>query len=238
MLTVGKYSIWIKKISLRNWSQSIVENLVEQCDGHALALVLVASAVKRSAELRKRDEPGAAEWRSVLHDMARLRDTSDDEAPMRAYTIAVGRQSELGKSIMSTLCLFPGGCRAPVDMVREIWLANQRGIWHVCRRAVRAIWRAVWPVSLWPSPVGDAAAEFDAALDALAKARIVNLLKSTSGAAHDGAPRPSADKLAYWRPVRPSRSGAAFAHETCQGHARRSSIPLICFRHSASALPS
>lgn len=170
--------------------QDLIDGLVAKCGGHALTLVLVAGAVKRDAVLHKRDEPGAAQWKSVLDDMTALSTQTPSDynrEPMCAYELSVTRQSELGKSILATLCVFPAVQSAPAEMVRDIWLANRRGLWHLFRRAWHAL-HALRRGTFWPARLGDSAASFKNGLDELAFAHIVDL--HTSNAGDEGPPLP------------------------------------------------
>jgi hypothetical protein len=143
-------------------AQGIVEDLAQRCGGHALTLTLAAGAVKRAAILRKLAEPGVAQWKDIQDDLARRLGSQRPGnylTPLRAYALSVERQSEHGKSVLSTLCLFPAVHRAPKEMVR-----------------------AIWDAQLGPaSSAADQAAAFEDGLEALALANIVDKHEAASG---------------------------------------------------------
>ena len=113
-------------------------------------------------------DPGVAEWRSVLADLTRhlgKQRPGNYEAPLRAYAMSVERQSELAKSVLATLSLFPAVGQAPEELVYAVWRLNVGGT----------------------TPDGqDADALFQEGLEGLALANIVDVHRETS--ADQGAP--------------------------------------------------
>ena len=105
--------------------QGIVSALASKCGGHALTLTLAAGAVKRATKLRHLDTPGADQWESVMTNLTRrlrAQPPGRYSMPMLAYAVSVDQlDSETGKSILSTLCLFPAATRVPKEMVESVW---------------------------------------------------------------------------------------------------------------------
>jgi hypothetical protein len=98
----------------------------------------------------------------VLDDLTRQlgkHRTGENAAPLRTYAMSVERQTEHGKSILSTLCLFPAVHKAPKEMVRAIWDAQLGSA----------------------SSAADQAAVFEDGLEALALANIVDMHVTVSG---------------------------------------------------------
>ena len=143
-------------------AQGIVEDLAQKCGGHALALTLAAGAVKRATILRKLGEPGTAQWQGVLDELTHKMGSQhpgEYATPLRAYAMSVEQQTEHGKSVLSTLCLFPAVHKAPKEMVR-----------------------AIWDVQVGPtSPAANQAATFEDGLEALALANIVDVHEAAFG---------------------------------------------------------
>ena len=147
--------------------QSIVRDLAQRCGGHALALTLAAGAVKTDAELLSLPEPGVAQWKRVLDDLVEQiakqgkQRMGSYSTPLGAYAMSVERQTQQGKSVLSTLCLFPAVFKAPKEMVRAIWEA-QIGAASSAAEHLEA-------------------ASFEDGLEALALANIVDMHESDCG---------------------------------------------------------
>jgi hypothetical protein len=162
--------------------QGVVRDLAQKCGCHALTLMLAASAVKQDTVSRRLDKPGITEWNAVLEDLTRKigrMHPGSYGAPMQAYSVSLERQSKLGKSILSTLCLFPAVRKAPMEMVREIWRAASEG-----KRKERAAMPAKHTCHGEPRNHDhhDDDATFKVGLDSLAMANIIDVQKTASGA--------------------------------------------------------
>lgn len=108
--------------------QGVLSEVASLCGCHPLALTLAAGAAKRAASLHDRPQPSVAEWQQVLDSLTpklASQKRADYDFPLRAYAMSVDRLSEAGRSILSTLSIFPAVVRAPKDMIHAIWSAQQ-----------------------------------------------------------------------------------------------------------------
>lgn len=103
-------------------------------------MTLAAGAVRLAASDFGKEVTAVAAWEDVLSDLrGRLLKAQSNscEAPLEAYAMLVARLSVGPKSVLSTLCLFPSARRAPVSMVRDIWLDQTSRQWLVQQHTLR-----------------------------------------------------------------------------------------------------
>ena len=85
--------------------------------------------MKRATKLQRRNATSASQWQSVMNDLEhqlRAQRPGEYSLPMHAYAMSVARlESEVGKSILSTLCLFPSVIKAPKEVIDSIWRSQR-----------------------------------------------------------------------------------------------------------------